>query len=614
MNFKDRWKLRFRSLREKLHSRSVYRILSMSLAASLSLSATACHQVPAPEPEDERIILQEALNMPHARLGLPESERSSVHELGAAELPPLDVNFAETVIEEEELPEDPILQQLLSHILRIPILQAEHYHPLVPRNAYDYMLNDFLFVSLFRDNLRGEPEEELVKTVRYNDSGTIMEITLHNDFYFSDGSLVEAEDVLEGLEILSNEPAAPLIRAIYDESPWTKDLQNILDIEKIDAFGLRIYLDEPDPFLHYALNFPVLKRGQWEKSGILSYTTSGPYGFNGTEAGAQRLSYRDAFKTTRSRPFLETVLVFDYADPKAVQQAFVEQVIDLCVAWPGENMLLDDYRFYPLTMQKAMALRFNKPEEGASSSQIEQMRWSLFDIYYNEQLFKPVAAAVEPAPYPYLPQHMAWQQLERETQRRSRPAIYEGTAELKESWTLLASRGDLFSEEVARAVSSLFNSKGYDLSVKWLAPEDFELAKLDGDYDLVLESFDVSLTPDPYFFTTSERRGSTTRPVEPFYFFDDDSAAESKQFFDSYGSPQQGVRAVLASPDYAYYFQNYLSSMNFLSILHYRQAIYLNDRLEGSLYPLPLHPLNGWEGLWKWSERLSQQELSSSTK
>lgn len=612
MKYFDRWWLNLRLLFGMDRARRVYRFLALSLAMLLSVSAASCYQVPPPEPEDESILLFESLQMPNARIGLPESERSSVRELGTADLPPLDVNFAEQTTSEEELPDDPILQQLLSHELRIPILQAEHYHPLVPRHAYDVILNDFLFVSLFKGNLRGEPEPQLLKTVRYNDTGTIMEITLHNDFYFSDGSLIEAEDVLEGLEILSNEPATPLVQAIYDESPWTKDLQNILDIERIDAYGLRIYLSEPDPFLHYALNFPILKRGQWEKSGLLSYVTSGAYSFEGTEGTAHRLNYRDAHKTTGGRPFMDTMLVFDFQDPQEVQQAFVRQDIDICVAWPGENLLLEDYRFYPLTTHETMVIRFNEPNETMPRTQIEQLRWSLFDIYYDEQLFKPVAASVVPAPYPFLPQHMAWQQLARENQRRSRPTIYDGTGELKESWTLLASKGDLFSSEVARAVSARFRAKGYDLSVRWLVPEDYEEARLEGDYDLLLETFEVSLTPDPEFFSDSERRSSPKLTDDVFYFLEEDAAVESEAYFDAYGVPQEGVRAVLASPDYAYYFQNYLSSMNFLSVLHYRQALYVSDRLEGSLYPLPLRPLNGWEGLWKWSERLSPQELSSS--
>lgn len=612
MKFNERWKLRYKSLRDPVRARSLCRILSSCLALVFVLSSTACQQVPAPEPEDQRVLLQESLNMPGARLGLPESQRSSVRELGTTELPPLDVDFTEFAIEEEEIPVDPILQQLLSHELRIPILQAEHYHPLVPRNAYDYMINDFLFASLFQENLRGEPEPQLLKTVRYNDTGTIMEITLHNDFYFSDGSLIEAEDVLEGLEILSNEPATPLVQALYDESPWTKDLQNILDIEKIDAFGLRIYLNESDPFLHYALNFPILKQGQWEESGLLNYLTSGPYGFSGTEVRAHRLSYRDTYKTTNEKPFMDTLLIFDFQDPQAVQQAFVNQEIDLCVAWPGENLRLEDFRFYPLTSQESMAIRFNVPSDEMPSSQIEQMRFSLFDIYYDAQLFNPVAAAIEPAPYPYLPQHMAWQQLERESQRRSRPAIHDGSEKLKQTWNLVASRGDLFSDEVARAISARFRATGYELNVKWLDPENFAIARSEGDYDLILETFDVSLTPDPEFYTLSERRGSPTRPNEPFYFFDEEAAAESKAYFDAYDLPNEGIKAVLSSPDYAFYFQNYLATMNFFNVLRYRQALYISDRLEGSLYPLPLRPLNGWEGLWKWSERLSPQELSSS--
>ena len=259
--------------------------------------AVACQKVTAPEPEDKDLLIRESLHIPNVRLGLPAEDADQVRELEPAKLPPLDVPFeSDMVAEEEDIPDDDILQELLNFELRLPMIDAEHYHPLAPRDAYDLILNDLLFTSLFHENLRGEPEPELIDTVRYNEDGTVMELTLRDDFYFADGSLVEAEDVLEALEILCDEPATPLAKALHEESPWTGDLVNILAAEKIDAFGIKLYLREPDPFLHYALNFPILKHGQYDLTGLMSFIPSGEFNFDLTSSDPQTLVYQDRFK------------------------------------------------------------------------------------------------------------------------------------------------------------------------------------------------------------------------------------------------------------------------------------------------------------------------------
>ena len=259
-----------------------------------------------------------------------------------------------------------------------------------------------------------------------------------------------------------------------------------------------------------------------------------------------------------------------------------------------------------------MSLRFNEPNDERPVEQMEIITSQLSDLYFDEALFKPVAAAIKPAPYPFLPQHMAWQQFQGNLQIRSRPDVYTGDYEAKTTWTLLASNADLFSEELAQAINYRFERMNLELDVRWLPPEEYQKEREAGNYDLILETFPMSLTPDPGYFSDDEaRRHSLVRPHKPFFFFDPEEAQESMDFFSEWQVSGDDLNQTFSSEDYAYYFQMYLATVNFMSLLNYNQALYLSDRIEGSLNPLPLRPLNGWEGLWKWSGRILQQDSSS---
>ncbi len=126
------------------------------------------------------------------------------------------------------------------------------FNPLITNDANSSSIAAWLYPSLFSINPQtGETEAGQPGTIatgwEYDESGTVLTVTLREDAFWSDGTQITANDLVWAADaILSGETSSPLTSAFETLADGTPAGGKIISIEAVDDFTLQYTFSQQD--------------------------------------------------------------------------------------------------------------------------------------------------------------------------------------------------------------------------------------------------------------------------------------------------------------------------------------------------------------------------------
>lgn len=128
----------------------------------------------------------------------------------------------------------------------LSLCSAGGTNPLNPAAKSDKALFDLLYDPLFVTDATFAPQGALAES--YTVDGTTVTVRLYPDLLFSDGTAVDARDVVDTVMTVKYHP----------EYVYYPSVKNIYDLHVVDPQTVEFTLLSPDPFFLEKLNFPIL--------------------------------------------------------------------------------------------------------------------------------------------------------------------------------------------------------------------------------------------------------------------------------------------------------------------------------------------------------------------
>ena len=207
-------------------------------------------------------------------------------------------------------------QKNLNLAVSIPI----NFNPLLNQNPDMDNILKLIFEPMIKFQ-NEKPINNLVSKINFD--GNIANITLRQDIFWSDKTNLTSDDVLFSIQqIKSSEP-----NSIYYVSG-----ENIISVQKISRYELKITFGNSNFPSIYLLNFPVIQKKFFSDSNqnIKNLISNGPYKINMYKRQKNILLQKnpDYFGDGNENQF-ETINIFIVPDYKTKIDAFNQSIIDL---------------------------------------------------------------------------------------------------------------------------------------------------------------------------------------------------------------------------------------------------------------------------------------------
>lgn len=494
----------------------------------------------------------------------------------------------------------PQLQERIEGTLHYPLLDAAGYRPFFPRDSYELSLNQILFRSLFRYDIEGNLQPDLVDHISFSQDQRVVEISLSDKAYFENRQAVSPADVKACIDYLSeqNRRDGRENACVQD---YAHDLASIERCEVIDSYGLRIFLNKADPFIAHALVFPLLSAEDVTKRGLREFKASADY-IQSKEAGKAYAAFEKREANAEETARIRRIEFYSYPNAGALRAAFAAEDVDLYFAYPGEAAFLRRPHFV-FGSNEGIILR-NSERNLRNQQDLQVLREAFSDLYRDFKIFRPVDPALLPQGYPLvqklIPGNLYPESANYRVRRKPGTALQQLT---QSELSLIYSENLLFSEELAEALKALAEHQGCRLKLEKLSEREFRARLAAGSYDLCLDSQSYLLFPDPAYYFEEERNGDFWRaapaadPADKKNYVDPEQRKNSLEFWRNYKLRENQFSPLLDTAVTEKFLQ-FCRNLNFMPLASYSRALYLTDRMEGNLQCNAMNPLEGFENLW----------------
>ena len=198
--------------------------------------------------------------------------------------------------------------------LRIWWTPRTNLNPLQEDSKAGLAVNDLIFQGLFRIREDQSIEPQLARNLTVWQSGLQVLVILNEGRLFHDGSPVTLEDVAACISYIIN-PA--------NQSIYAAGLSAVLSVQVIDGAALELQLSRPDPWIAYALTFPIIPAASLnaEPGELIPGTGRYQMASFGADNSLRLVSSSDAG--------LGEIVVRAYDDQLAAMQAMEKDELDL---------------------------------------------------------------------------------------------------------------------------------------------------------------------------------------------------------------------------------------------------------------------------------------------
>jgi peptide/nickel transport system substrate-binding protein len=226
----------------------------------------------------------------------------------------------------------------------VPIITAtfvEDFNPF--SNAQEGLVRGTMFEPLFTHNvMQGDIEYRLATGFAYADDLMSMTITLRDDLTWSDGEVLDADDVVYSLNLGGENPT------LDKTGKWSDGL--IASVDAVDATTVKINFNRKDTTLDWYLEQAyIVPQHIWQDvEDKITFKNSKPVGSGPiTEVVTMRDNQVEIcrnpnyYKADEGLPYLDCIKFRQYSDNSQIQPALMAGEID----W-GSNFIADIERTY----------------------------------------------------------------------------------------------------------------------------------------------------------------------------------------------------------------------------------------------------------------------------
>jgi len=150
--------------------------------------------------------------------------------------------------------------KILSNNIRIGVIEFDNLNPLLSNNKHVQEISRIIFDSLFTLTEDYKLEGVLAKEYSKIKDKTYI-IKLNENILWHDGKKFEASDVIFTINT---------IKELKEKSIYYHNIKNILQLQKIDEYTIKIITDNEIPYFEYNLIFPIVSSKYYNELNIKS--------------------------------------------------------------------------------------------------------------------------------------------------------------------------------------------------------------------------------------------------------------------------------------------------------------------------------------------------------
>lgn len=200
--------------------------------------------------------------------------------------------------------------------LRIGIAEVDNFNPILSNNKNIQDISRLIFDSLLTLDENYKIQYSLAEEYSKLDDTTYL-IKLKDDIKWHDGSNFVASDVQFTIDRLKD-----------TQSIYSYNVQNLIGLEVIDDYTIKLFLDSSVPFFEYNLTFPILSRTYFEGEDFVNTIKNdtligtGMYKIVSNENSIMILEKNDDYWNKQEEIVLEEIRVTQYGSMGEVYNAF----------------------------------------------------------------------------------------------------------------------------------------------------------------------------------------------------------------------------------------------------------------------------------------------------
>ncbi|NLM16085.1 MAG: hypothetical protein GX218_09550 [Clostridiaceae bacterium] len=503
-------------------------------------------------------------------------------------------NTIETSSEQEALPAQK--PDMASGELRLWWSKRQILNPLLDNSQSGQSVNGLIFDGLFSVDEHQMIQPALAdKMFRTDSSGNpAVDIRLAAGFEFHNNQPVTAADVKACIDF---------IKANSDQSPYALQLSGVIEAEVVDDLTIRLLLEQPDPWLAYALTFPVVPAVSLKSGAGELFPGTGIFRMEAFDANTGLLLIRH--RPTEEINALERIRVIPYAGPMDALKALEEDQIDLIDLSPDlyhKMSLRGSLRFDHYLSGDLVFLLYNTNQRRvlADENRLAFVKRILTAAAVHQTGRFPTTEQAE-IPLPQSSFILADGYLLSEAE--SADTIESVWPEGGGQSIVVFPAYDRLRNQVAEVAADLLDQAGVKATVRPLGEAAFRAALLSGQFDIAILEARLPLEPDVTWLYGADRPEA--------YSLLDQIAGPTMTGYDLWiGRLTASLDLVALVPGHdktALLYNLYeTDARSVWSCLLFRQsAVLYGDRVIGQCKPVRQNPYNGVEELWIWPGRSS---------
>jgi peptide/nickel transport system substrate-binding protein len=398
------------------------------------------------------------------------------------------------------------------------------FNPLFYLDTLSPNIGSLIFNTLVNINEQLEYVPELAESWEVSEDGRTWDFELRQDVEFHDGEKLDAEDAVFTFRTMLD-PAT--------ESPLRVHYSIVENVEAVGDRRVRFHLGEPYSPFPYLLLLEIMPSHVFTEGGTRfeefarNPVGTGPFRLERWEQDRIVLSANEEY--FEGRPYLDRVIVRWYADQSQAWSALMRGEADVVMDLELEDyrVLHKDPRFITYTYADVFyhTLLFNLRDPLFSNAELRRaidLAVDREDLIHNALNGWGVETTgpFRPGTWPYEPEVPDARYDPAEASRilaglgwrdSDGDSILEKDGE-ELAFTILADRGDLLKEAVARRIKWQLFRVGIRAEIELLPPTElFEQRLFPGDFQAVLLQFNAGVDPDKFltYFWHSENIGTS---------------------------------------------------------------------------------------------------------
>ena len=211
----------------------------------------------------------------------------------------------------------------ISYNFSIGITGFDTINPILSKNKDSQYIGKLIYNSILTVDEEFKIKEDLAKEYSKLNDTTYL-IKLRSDIYWHDGQAFTVEDVKFTIENLKE----------IKESIYNKNVQEIKEIEVIDKYTFKIYLNKEVENFEYLLTFPILAKHGYEDKTLLSKTRIS------IGTGSYKITRINTEEMVLTNKESREITIKIYPTVTNLYNAFLKEKVDLIYT---ENVNYEDY-------------------------------------------------------------------------------------------------------------------------------------------------------------------------------------------------------------------------------------------------------------------------------